>query len=191
VPEDLEHLLHESIDRGGVHLHGTIDTLDNAKLPKLGWLVRLEALQALESLGGEEEFLRLELDVDRFWTTGRHTAFGGLQGGGSPNDTLPPYERFRLGGLFSFTGFAPGELTGDNFALARAGYLFRFNRLFHVGAMLEAAQVGDEPRDVWEDPLTSATALLVADTFAGPLYFGFGSAGSGHSAAYILFGRKF
>jgi NTE family protein len=191
VPEDLEHFLHETIDRGAVTLRMTLDRLDNAKLPKRGWLARLEAVEALESLGSDQDYLRIEAGFDRYWTRSRHTVFGDLSAGLSPDGTLPVGDRFRLGGFFSLSGFAPGEISGDNYGVVRAGYYYRLTRLFHVGGYLEGAQVGDEPEDVFVDPIGAATALFVADTGAGPLYLAIGWADEGETTAFVVYGRRF
>ena len=101
------------------------------------------------------------------------------------------YDRFLLGGLFSLSGFEAGELSGDNYGLLRAGYYYRLTKLFHVGGYAEAARVGDEPEDLFENPVLTLTALVVADTPAGPLYFGFAGAEEGKRTIYVQFGRLF
>ena len=50
---------------------------------------------------------RVELRAAQYWTRGRHTGFGQLNGGVSPGSQLPLYDRFRLGGFFSLSGFHP------------------------------------------------------------------------------------
>lgn len=191
VPVDLEPFLDRSIDRGGVALSATIDQLDNARLPKRGGIARLNAFQAVESIGAEEEYTRIELQLARYWTRGRHTGFGSLNGGGSPESVLPIYDRFPLGGLFSLSGFEPAEILGDSYELVRAGYYYRLTRLFHVGGYGEAAHVSNEPEDLFDNPLLALTGLLVADTPAGPLYLGVAAAERGRRAIYIQFGRLF
>ena len=110
---------------------------------------------------------------------------------------LPPYDRFLLGGLFSLTGFEYGELAGDNYGLASTGYLYQLTKSFHVGGMLEAARVedtrvpGDPSGDTLERDVSAATALVVVDSPAGPLYLAFGGSPEGRTSAYIVFGRRF
>jgi NTE family protein len=191
APEELAGFLGRTIDRGGIGLGAVVDQLDNAKLPKHGGIATLEAYQALESLGAEEEYAKVQLRAAHYWTRDRHTGFGSIEGGVSPNSILPVYDRFALGGLFSLSGFETGELAGDNFGLLRAGYYYRLTRLFHVGGYVEAARVGNEPEDVIENPVLSLTALVVADTPAGPLYFGFAGAEEGRRTIYVQFGRLF
>ena len=198
VPEHIAVYLDETIDRGALVLTGTVDRLDDAKLPKHGWLIQLDASQSFDSLGNEGgEYYRAELRANRFWTRGRNTLFGAIAGGVSGDEPLPPYDRFLLGGFFSFTGFEYGELSGDNYGLARAGYLYQLTKSFHVGGMLEAARVedrrlpGDPSDDTLEREVSAATALVVVDSPAGPLYLAFGGSPEGRTSAYIVFGRRF
>lgn len=191
VPEELDPYLDHTIDRGGLVFSGIVDRLDNAKLPKNGGTVQLAALWALDSLGAEDEYTKLELRTSGYRTRERHTGFANLRGGVSPNSVLPIYDRFVLGGLFSLSGFAPGEIAGDNYGSLRAGYYYRLTKLFHVGGFGEAARVGNEPEDIFTDPILTLTALLVADTPGGPLYIAFGGADEGQRSVYIQFGRLF
>ena len=64
-------------------------------------------------------------------------------------------------------------------------------RLFYGGAYFEAARVGDEPNQLVENPVLTGTALLVADTPAGPLYFAMAGAEQGKRKFYLLYGRLF
>jgi hypothetical protein len=51
--------------------------------------------------------------------------------------------------------------------------------------------VRDDSVSVTEDTILTGTALVVADTLAGPLYFGLGSANEGGTTGFVLFGRRF
>ncbi len=189
LPPEVEARLGEHIDRGALVLDATIDRLDSAKLPKDGTRVVLSALVALDSLGSDDEYAKVELQTGRYHTWGRNTVFGNLAGGSSVDDPLPGYEQFPLGGLFSLSGFESFELTGDHYALLRAGYYRRISKLFHLGGYVEVADVGAELDELAEDPVVALTALLVADTVAGPLYAGLGTADGGDTTLYLLFGR--
>lgn len=189
-PPDVEARLGEHIDRGALLFDATADRLDSAKLPKDGSRVALTALAALEALGSDAEYAKVELHASRYHTWGRNTVFGNLAGGSSLDDPLPAYEQFPLGGLFSLSGFESFELTGDHYGLLRAGYYRRISKLFHLGGYVEVADVGPEIDQLADDPVVALTALLVADTVAGPLYAGLGTADGGETTLYLLFGRS-
>lgn len=190
VPAEVEPFLDRTIPRAGIRLRTAVDRLDNGHFPKHGGLFHLDAYRGIEALGSEDEYTRIELRLSRFATRGRHTVFGGVQGGMSPGGVLPYYDAFRLGGLSGFASFEEGELAGDNYGLLRAGYYFRLTKMVYLGGALEAANVTTLPEDLLEDPLLSATGLLAAETPVGPFYLGFAS-GEGHRRFYLLFGRQF
>ena len=190
VPPDVGVQTGETFQRGAIVLRGVVDRLDSATLPKNGSLTRLTALTTLEELGSDDEYSKAELRNSEYWTRGRNTLFGALQGGYSP-DILPIYDRFQLGGFFSLSAYEPGELAGSNYGLARLGYYYRLGKLLHIGGYLEAASVAEHFSDLTDDIATTATAILLADTPLGPFYVGYASAEEGRRALYILFGRQF
>jgi len=190
VPPDIGDISGETFTRGGILLQAVADRLDSATLPKNGSLTKLNALVTLDALGADDEYTKLELQNSEYKTWGRHTLFGALRGGYSP-DSLPIYDRFALGGFFSLSAYEPGELSGSNYGLARLGYYYRLGKVLHVGGYLEAAGVADKFGDLADDVATAATAMVVADTPFGPFYVGYGSAEQGRRSLYILFGRQF
>ncbi len=181
----------ETSDVAGISLLTTVDRLDSSTLPKHGSLLRLTAYQSVEALGADADYSKIELKTSQFWTRGRHTLFGNLNGGTSPGEELPIYDEFVLGGFFSLAAFEPGELRGDNYGLARLGYYYRLTRTLHAGGYVEAARISPVPDDLLEDPILTATALLAADTGLGPFYVGLSGAEEGRRAVYFLWGRQF
>ena len=190
LPDDIGFESGETLARGGIGFRAVLDRLDSATLPKNGSLLRLTGLHTFDFLGADDEYGKIELGYGEYRTRGRHTVFGTVRSGYSPDD-LPAYDLFRLGGFFSLTAFEPGELSGDNFGLVRLGYYYGLGKVLHVGGYFEAAGVAPEYGDIADDVQTTFTALLVADTQFGPFYIGYGEAEQGRRKAYILFGRQF
>ncbi len=191
IPPELDLVEGDTLNRAGAVLVGTVDRLDSGTVPRHGGLLRLTAFRGLESMGSDDTYTRIELNSNEFWTRGRHTLFGGLNGGVSPGGDLPLYDQFTLGGLFSLSGYASRELRGDNYGLLRLGYYYRFGKNVYVGGFLEGANVALLPEDLLEEPVYTATAMLAYDSAFGPFYLGFGSAGSGHTQFYARLGRQF
>jgi NTE family protein len=191
LPEGTEVALGENYDLAGVSLLAAVDRLDSATLPKQGFLVLLSALQSFEALGAEADYAKLELKASRYWTRGRHTLFGNLNGGASPGGELPVYDQFVLGGFFSLATFEPGELRGDNYGLARVGYYYRLTRILHAGGYFEAARVAPVPEELLDNPILTATGLLAADTALGPFYLGASTAEGGRQGFFLVWGRQF
>ena len=60
----------------------------------------------------------------------------------------------------------------------------------YVGASLEAGRIGDVLRKSAGARTLYGSALYVAvDTPLGPVYLGYGYAGSGHQAVYVFLGQ--
>lgn len=192
VPEEYQYLVGETLHKVGLTFSGIADRIDSATLPKNGSYTRLAAFYSLPDLGAEDAYSKIELKASRFGTHGRHTLFGTVHGGISPgDDDLPIYDQFVLGGFFSLAAFERGELRGDNFGLLRIGYYYRLGRVLHAGGFVEAARVAALPEDVLQNPVLTATAMVVADTAFGPLYLAFSGAEEGRRELYVIFGRHF
>jgi NTE family protein len=190
IPPTLGFESGETYQRGGFSLRAVADRLDSATLPKNGSIVRLTGLHTLDALGADDEYTKLQLRYGEYRTWGRNTFFGGLDTGYSP-DELPLYDRFYLGGLFSLSAFEFGELSGDNFGVARLGYYYRLGKVLHVGGFVEAAGASADYEKIPDNVYTTLTGILVADTAFGPFYIAFGQSEEGRRKAYILFGRQF
>ncbi len=192
VPEEYQDLVGESFHKIGLTFAGVVDRLDSATLPKNGSYTRLAGFYSLPDLGADDAYSKIELKASRYGTRGRHTLFGVLNGGISPGeDNLPIYDQFVLGGFFSLAAFERGELRGDNFGLLRFGYYYRLGKVLHFGGFVEAARVAALPEDILQNPVFTATAMMIADTAFGPLYLAFSGAEEGRRELYIIFGRHF
>ncbi len=191
LPPEADPLLDQTLDLGGVQLSAVVDRLDNAKIPHNGGLFRLDAFQSVPGLGAEAEYTKVGLKLSRFFTRGRHTVFGTLEGGFSPGSDLPAFDEFTLGGFFSLSGFAEKELRGQSFGVARFGYLHRFGRTLYAGGYFEAGRVSEVSSDLVGNPILALTAVAACDTPIGPAYLGYGEAEDGQRQLYFLFGRSF
>lgn len=115
---------------------------------------------------------------------------------GSPRGELPLADAARLGGLLNMTGFATGQLIGDEVAythlraeriIGRAPLGLRGD--LRLGVALEAGKVAHpytrQVRDGW---LKSVALYLGGETPVGPIFVGVGR-GSGNSVnAYLVIG---
>jgi NTE family protein len=136
----------------------------------------------------------------------RGTDFHGVRGNdrvfvswgfGTSFDNRPlPTDRFRLGQPFRLGAYRIGELNGDHYYAATAGYLYQLGRLpdFMGGSIYAGAWIenGDAFDDWNKASFRSQPGLgLVADTLIGPVLFG-GTAGfDGRWTWYIAIGRIF
>jgi NTE family protein len=191
LPAGADPFLDRTLDLGGVVFSAVVDRLDNAKIPQRGGLFRLTAFRSVASLGAEAEYTKVSVRLSKYFTRGRHTLFGMLDGGFSPGSELPLFDEFAFGGLFSLSGFAKGELRGQSFGIARLGYLHRLGRILYAGGYVEAGRAALTSSDLVGNPILAVTAVAACDTPIGPAYLGYGQADDGERQLYLLFGRSF
>lgn len=151
--------------------------------------------------GGSQVFAvgltQLSGQASRFWSMcqrGRLFVVGGL---GTSFDNRPlPTDQFALGAPLHLGAYSQGEIRGDHYYVATAGYLHRFGRLpdfmggpIYAGGWLE----NGDAFDTWGDATvrTHASVGLIMDTLVGPVILG-GSAGfDGRWRTYLGVGRVF
>jgi outer membrane protein insertion porin family len=104
------------LDEAGYSLLSTVggmlayDTRNNTRLPNAGQRTELAAEITTEYLGGERNFYKLEMQTAWYFKgfgKGHVLEIGGRVGmaDGFSGDTVPFYERYYLGGLYSLRGF--------------------------------------------------------------------------------------
>ena len=85
------------------------DTLDNPMSPMKGWLNIASSEFAGTVFGGDNDFVKLQLDVGYylplFWSTTFHFRTRVGVGYGLEGDRLPVFERFFVGGISTVRGF--------------------------------------------------------------------------------------
>jgi NTE family protein len=147
---------------------------------------------------------RSSIGLTQFETTGTNFRKVGTAdrvfvawGLGTSFDGSPlPTDQFRLGQPFRLGAYHLGELNGDHYYVATAGYLRQVGRLpdflggpIYAGAWLENGDAfNDWSAARWR---TQAGAGAIMDTLIGPVLFG-GTAGfDGRWSWYIAVGRVF
>ncbi len=184
--------------RGGFVAALAWDTLDDRGFPKRGLALDAAWYRGEPALAAPFVYDRARASLRGYATGGLNTVWAWAEGGSDFRTGLPEFDRFRLGGLFSFSGYREGRLTGRAYGVARAGYWRAINpRLgalrprHHLGFWLEAG-------DAWEDLRAasarrlpwSVTVALGAQTPVGPAYLAWGRTDDGSEAWYLMIGKK-
>jgi hypothetical protein len=144
----------------------------------------LQANRLLELVAGEDLLL-----------SGNIVLKGTRYDGTAPIDAL-----YRVGGLFSLSGYRKEELAGENIFTAQAIYRRQLGRdtqqifgvpLFVGGSVeLGDAWQGDSSLDAGELRF-GGSVYVASDTAFGPVYLAFGRSEGGRQSAYLLIGRTF
>ena len=181
---------------GGFQSRLVVDRMDSGTFPRQGYIVDLRALLSRKGVGAEDGYNKLDLFAGKFWKRDRHSWWAGFRAGTSLGSSIPAYDEFLLGGLFSLSGLEDGELRGQYVGTGRVGYAYQFAQLppllgkgLYVAGFMEAGNVWQEGNDILEDLIYTWTAVLGADTLFGALYLGYGVTDDGADEFYLSLGR--
>ena len=186
-------------DQGGWRARVRFDHLDNVDFPRHGWALNVDARLSRTGLGAALAYDRASARAVGATTKGRMTFLARAEGGTAFNTTLPVYDRFSLGGFTRMSGLEPGQMQGDDFALAVAGAYARIGSIGPpMGGNVYVGMVG-ELGQTWQQGVDSAlvgrragvSAFLGAETLLGPVYLGYGWTDGGDDSIYFYLGRVF
>jgi NTE family protein len=177
-----------------------VDTLDNPYFPTEGGFGVAEWLMAMDSLGADEEYQRLNFRYLHSFTFGElNTILLTAQFGTVTEKSLPIYRLHRRGGFLDISGLSENELAGQHTITARmifyrriAGVPFQtFGMPIYLGGSFESGQVYQDRDDIFNDLIYSGSAFLGIDSPIGPVYLGYGLAEGGNDTGYLFVGRSF
>jgi NTE family protein len=189
----------DNITQGAFTARLSLDQLDSAQFPRSGWRVTLNLFNANDSLGADQEYTRWENFGSIAYSYGSHTFQLALKaGGGIGSEPLPRYDLFHWGGFLQQSGYATGQLVGEELKFGRLMY---YHRLFK-GSLLEGAygglsfEVGQVNKPLVpgspDGVLESACAFIAVDSPLGPVYLGYGRAlEDSDSSIYLYLGNPF
>jgi NTE family protein len=167
------------------------DQLDRLYFPRRGWALRASHFDARN-----DGYSRVALEgrAARHWQDFVFAARASWVG--SPRGQLPLHDAAKLGGFLNLTGYASGQLLGDEVAYGHVRTERIIGRLpvglrgdMRLGLALEAGKVAQpyalQVRDGW---LHSVALYLGGETPVGPIYVGVGRASGGSTNAYLFIG---
>ena len=176
---------------GGWLISLEADRLDRQYFPRSGWAAQVNAFR---EQGGE--FSRLALEARAVVPVQAFVLGTRLSWTGSPTGQLPLQEAARLGGFLNLTGFASGQLVGDDVTYAHVRAERIIGRLplglrgdMRLGLALETGRVGQpytaQRRGGW---LNSVALYLGGETPLGSVYIGIGQGSGRTTNAYLFVG---
>jgi len=176
---------------GGWLLALDLEQADRLYFPSRGW-----SLQASYFDSPRRDYSRAALAASVAVPLQDWVATGRLSWTGSPRGQLPLTDAARLGGLLNMTGYASGQLIGDDAAYGQ----LRAERVIgrappglrgelRLGLALEAGKVAmpytRQRSDGW---LNSVAVYLAGETPVGPVFLGVGRGSGGSVNAYLVVG---
>jgi NTE family protein len=188
------------VNIGRVILSAGLDTLDDPFFPREGLQGTLRYAYGIEALGERDEFQTVSLTGLAARSLGQHTLMGSF-GGGYLLDGISPFDAsYRIGGLFSLSGYRLEELTGENYLAGRVVYRYAlgggepalFGVPLFVGGSVEAGEIWSRTETFTLGDLRFGGSVYAgANTALGPIYLAFGRSEGGRQTAYLVIGRTF
>ena len=168
-----------------------MDRLDRLYFPRSGW-----AAYASYYDSDRSGYSRAALEGRAVWPVQDWVLGTRASWIGSPRGQLPLYDAARLGGFLNLTGYASGQLLGDEavYAHVRAERIISRAPLglrgdLRLGVALEAGKIAQpytlQKRNGW---LNSLALYLGGESAFGPAYVGLGVASGGSVNAYLVIG---
>ena len=180
----------------GVNARVRVDTLDNLRFPRSGYLADVQLYDSLQSLGAADNYRKLSGTMAAAIAFGPHSVqVAGRGAGRVGGGQLPAYELFSLGGFLDLSGYKNGQLVGNALAFGRLVYNYRVSAPglldgAYVGVSVEAGRIGDGLTGADRASMHRGNSLYFAfDTPVGPVYLAYGRGDGGNQSAYFFLGR--
>jgi NTE family protein len=190
----------ENFQQGGYTLRTIYDQLDSTYFPHSGSSSRISYFKSSADLGADLDYDKIEFNGVHATTWNRNTLLLKGRAGSSLHTTLPVYNTFSLGGIFSVSAYPLDYLRGSDVASVSAILYRRISDLpavlgrgIYGGAALEGGRIRNNVTGYSADQSValSSSLFLAADTVLGPFYL-LGAVGNNHqSALYLALGISF
>ncbi|MFH0729072.1 MAG: patatin-like phospholipase family protein [Pseudomonadota bacterium] len=176
-----------------------LDQLDSRQFPRSGWRAGMNVFNSNDLLGSEQEYTKWDGDGNFVYSFGNNTFNLSVKAGGPiGSEPLPRYDLFQWGGFLQQSGYATGQLAGEELMFGRFMYYHRLLK----GSLLEGAygglsfEVGEMNKPLVpgspEGVLESVCVFVGADSPIGPVYLGYGRAlEDSNSSFYFYLGNPF
>jgi NTE family protein len=191
-------LVNFDFETGGVFGRFSVDTLDDAQLPRSGTRLTAEWLASRPGFGADSKFDLFEASFQKAWSWDRNTIQIGADFATTveSDDLIQNY--FPLGGFLRLSGLERGAISGPHAALGRLMYYRNFAEsvggLFdaplYVGASLEAGNVWQTRSEMSFDSLLINGSIFAGmDTYFGLVFLAAGFSEHGDSSFYLFLGN--
>jgi NTE family protein len=184
---------------GDTRLQYTLDTLDDAVIPRRGNFLRFYTKYFNANPGAPHDFPLSELQVENFFRISRPSSVFLTAFGGSSYGFRTGVPAFLLGGVTRFVAYGTNELLTNQYFLGQLGYIRELKKLppllgssINFLGMLEVGKTyqlpgGPKPLYLPGD----VVGALVMNTLFGPIEVGGAVGDYGHAKFFFQLGRIF
>ena len=151
---------------------------------------------AMRMSDGNRKYGRAEARFSGAWSLGDVTLLGSMEGGKTTHGSLPLGDAFSLGGQRRLSAFAPGQILGDEYALATTQLQYRLTQPMPIlglallaGVSLEAGRMRHGITETnLGGRIDSLGFYFAANTPLGPMYLGYADAKGRPGRIYLFIG---
>lgn len=182
----------------GPSFNVALDTEDQAYFPTKGIQGRLDYFHALQATGDTgSKYSKLSGSFEGVYSIGDVSLIGEIEGGNVTRGALPAGDLFSLGGPRRLSSFANDQLLGEQYNYGRLEAQWRLTKPIPLiglnliaGALAETGRMRKSQTElalqgVW---LQSYGLYIAANTFLGPVYFGYSDGKKGEGRFYLFVG---
>lgn len=176
----------------------SLDNQNQAFFPTRGFRGRVEYFDAARVGGNlEDRYSRVLGELEGVYSVGDFTFIGEVEGGKALRGSLPLSDLFSLGGPRHLSAFANDEFLGSEYTYGRIEAQWRLTKPIPLlGLNLIAGLLAETGR--MKQPVSGAElargransfgGYIAANTFFGPVYFGYGAAKNSSGRFYLFIG---
>jgi NTE family protein len=175
------------------------DTFDDSFFPHNGTTGNIEYDMHRKGLGGDSNFDQLSVSVGIANSLGKHTGLIGARYESTTSGYSSLNSSFNLGGLFSLSGLAQDQLSGQQAALVSAIYYYRLADLnvlpnypfpLYLGTSLEVGNAWNTDTSLFKHSFRAGGSIFLGiESIIGPFYLGYGFTENGKRAVHLFMGR--
>ncbi|MEZ5360430.1 MAG: patatin-like phospholipase family protein [Candidatus Zixiibacteriota bacterium] len=174
-------------------IQSTVETYNKFPYPDYGHRQDLTIEFSGKWLGGTfEEYTKLSSSIEAFWPLGNYINLHPKFSLGISTADLPSIEKFRIGGMYDFSGFRTEQLAGDKYFVSNLQVRVRLPyRLYFLGNFDYGNIYNDFENIKIKDFRRGWGAAISLDSPIGPCEFGYGKADDNPYRLYLNIGLRF
>lgn len=185
-------------ESGGFLTRFSVDTLDDAQIPKDGTRAVIEWQNSRTGMGADANFEIVEVVAEKAWSWGANSVQVGAEYATTIDSDGQLQNFFPLGGFARLSGFQRGALSGPHAGLLRLMYFHDvastigdlFGTPTYLGASVEAGNVWQSRSEMaFNSLLINGSIFAGIDTYFGIVFLAAGFSETGDSSFYLIVGN--
>ena len=174
-------------------IKSTVETFNKFPFPDYGHRQDMYLEFSGKWLGGTfDEYTKMYGSIEAYWPLGNYLNIHPKFSVGISTAPLPDIEKFRIGGMYDFSGFRTEQLEGDKFFVANMQLRIKLPYHFYLLGNFDYGNIySDYDFIKIKDFRRGWGAALSLDSPFGPCSFGYGKAGDNPHRLYLNIGLRF